>query len=470
MARVQDVASTLVGMEPLDFDDEEQEEKAPRRMEPVRRPRGANEPTFLPEPPRSVEATGLSRSYLELLCLKHLFQAGDLRGADLARRVCLPLTIVDEVMGRLREQQLVDITGSTGMGLGRSSMIFTMTSAGHDFCQHAMERDRYVGPAPVPFTYWVQAVAAQTIRENGLRRSDLEPHFADLTVTGELYDTLGPAMNSGKALFFYGPPGNGKTAICQRMTRCFGGDVFVPHAVLIDDFVIKVFDESVHETITVEGQALDERWVRCRRPMVLVGGELTLAELDLAYSSEVRFYEAPLQMKAACGVLLIDDFGRQRVSPKDLLNRWIVPLESEIDFITLHTGRKLQIPFDLFVVFSTNLDPAQLVDNAFLRRVRYKLAVRQPDKALYEKIFRRECDERGIAWDAGVFDHLVARHYDNRPFNACEPRDLLSQVEDLCAYRGEAPNLTRDIIDAVAHNYFVRFEDPAVTSDTLARL
>lgn len=469
MARIQDVASTLVGMEPLDFDDEQEEDAAPR-LEPVRRPRAAHEPTFLPGAPRTCESTGLSRSYLETLCLKHLFQAGDLRGADLSRRTCLPLAIVDEVMSRLREQQLVDITGSTGMGIGRSSMIFTMTTAGQDVCRHALERDRYIGPAPVPFSYWVQAVAAQTIRGNGLGRADLEPHFADLSVPDELFDTLGPAMNGGRALFFYGPPGNGKTAICQRMTRCFGGDVFIPHAVLVDDFVIKVFDESVHEKVAAEDQTLDERWVRCRRPMVFVGGELTLEELDLAYSPQVRFYEAPLQMKAACGVLLIDDFGRQRVSPRDLLNRWIVPLESEIDFVTLHTGRKIQLPFDLFVVFSTNLDPRQLVDNAFLRRVRYKLAVRQPDRAMFERIFRRECERRGIAFDGAVFAHLLSRHYAARPFNACEPRDLLAQVDDLCAYRGQRPHLTPAIIDAVANNYFVQFEDPAVTSDTLARL
>lgn len=466
------VGDTLVGMQPVDLAGEvEAEERAPR-LQPVRRPREVDEPTFLPGAPRNVEGTGLTRSWLESLCLKHLFQAGDLRGSDLVRRTCLPSVIVEEVMGRLREQQFVDITGTAGSGLGRSAMIFTLTSAGRELCAHALERDRYVGPAPVPFDYWVQAVAAQSIRGNDLQRADLEPHFEDLTVTRELYDTLGPAMNSGKALFFYGPPGNGKTAICQRMTRCFGGDVFVPHALLVDDYVIKVFDASVHHRSAVESAGLDERWVRCRRPMVFVGGELTLAELDLAWSPEVRLYEAPLQVKAACGVLLIDDFGRQRVSPRDLLNRWIVPLESEFDFLTLHTGKKVRIPFDVFVVFSTNLDPRQLVDNAFLRRVRYKLAVSQPDLELFELIFRRECANRGIEFEPRAFVHLVDAHYaaHQRPFNACEPRDLLSQVEDLCAYRGERPRLTPEILDRVARNYFVRFDDPERTSDVLARV
>ncbi len=468
-----DTASTLVGMEPIEHEDQPQaEDEQKRRTQPVRRPRRVDEPTFLPEPPRSVEATGLSRSYLESLLMKHLFQGGDMRGADLIRRTCLSSSVVEDVMDRLHYQKLVDIKGATGAGLGRSAMIFTLTDAGHQTCRHYRERDRYIGPAPVPFDYWVQATNAQTIRGSGLHREDIESHLSDLTLTDEVFDAIGPAMNSGKSLFLYGPPGNGKTAICQRMTRCFGGDVFVPHSVLVDDFVIKVFDESVHQRSKIDGEPTDERWVRCRRPMVFVGGELTLEELDLAYSSDVRFYEAPLQMKACCGVLLIDDFGRQRVSPKDLLNRWIVPLENEIDFLTLHTGKKIQVPFDVFVVFSTNLDPSLLVDNAFLRRVRYKLAMRQPDRSGYETIFRMECDQRGIDYVPGVVEHLIREHYEGsrRPFNACEPRDLLSQVEDLCAYKGVEPFLSNEIIDAVAHNYFVRFGEPGETSDTLARV
>ncbi len=468
-----EITSTLVGMEPIDLeDDQEQDAQGSPRLEPVRRPRQPDEPTFMPDPPRSVEATGLSRSYLESLLMKHLFLGGDMRGADLIRRTCLSSVVVEDVMDRLHYQRLTDIKGAAGAGMGRSGMIFTLTDQGHQQCRHYMDRDRYTGPAPVPFDYWVQAVRAQTIRNNSLRRADIEPHFSDLLLTDEIFDAIGPAMNSGKSLFFYGPPGNGKTAIGQRMTHCFGGDVFVPHAILVDDFVIQVFDQAVHQESEVTGPILDARWVRCKRPMVFVGGDLTLEELDLAYSPDVRFYEAPLQMKACCGVLLIDDFGRQRVSPKDLLNRWIVPLESEIDFLALHTGKKIEMPFDVFVVFSTNLDPSQLVDNAFLRRVRYKLAVRQPDRSNYQAIFKMECGRRGIEYRSEVFEHLLRVHYqgDNRPFNACEPRDLLSQVEDLCAYRDQGPHLTTELIDAVAHTYFVRFGDPDETSDTLARV
>ncbi|MDF1563767.1 MAG: ATPase [Deltaproteobacteria bacterium] len=464
-----DVGSTLIGMEPIDFEEPQPPEQAaergappppPPELKPVMRPRQANEPAFLPAPPRNVQATGLSHSYLEELCLKHLFQAGDLKGSEIARRTHLPSSIIEEIMERLRRQQLVDIRGSGGAGIGRSSMIFTMTEDGHKVCGLSMERDRYVGPAPVPYRYYLQAVAAQTIRGSGLRKEDIEPHFGDLVVPDEVYAAIGPAMNSGKALFFYGEPGNGKTAICQRMTDCFGGDIFIPHALIVDDFVVKVFDETVHKRVEVESEEpLDERWVRCRRPMITVGGELTLEDLELAYSPQVKYYEAPFQLKANCGMLLIDDFGRQKVEPKDLLNRWIVPLESEFDFLTMHTGKKLQVPFDVFVVFSTNLDPAQLVDRAFLRRVRYKLEVTQPDRVLFGRIFEAECKKQGVPLDPAMLEYLVEKHYvaEQRPFNACEPRDLLAQVRDLCAYRGVAPVLTRELLDRVVANYFVRF-------------
>ena len=460
-SNAEDLTSTLVGMEPVDVDDFPEEGTQPE-MAPVLRPRAPDEPGFLPEPPKDLRATGLKDSFLEELCLKHLFQAGDLRGAEIIRRICLPAGIVEAVMEHLRKNHLVDIKGSSGAGLGRSQMIFQMTEAGHKVCRHAMERDRYLGPAPVPFAYYTQAVAAQSIRGYQLRRGDIEPHFGDLVIRDEVYDAIGPAMNSGKALFFHGPPGNGKTAICERMTNCFGGDVFIPHAVLVDDYVVKIFDETIHKLAEESGepQPLDERWARCRRPMVMVGGELTLEDLDLQYSSQVKYYEAPIQLKANCGMLLIDDFGRQKVAPKDLLNRWIVPLESEYDFLTMHTGKKLKVPFDVFVVFSTNLDPSALVDDAFLRRVRYKLEVSRPDASLFTDIFQGECARRGVPCDTKLLDYLVEKHYrpSDRPFNACEPREILAQVQDLCAYRGQEPRMTKEILDRVAANYFVRFK------------
>lgn len=382
-----------------------------------------------------------------------------MRGSEIMFRTALPSAIVEEVLERLRRQLYLEITGSARAGLGRSQMIFRMTQAGHDYCRVAMDRDKYVGPAPVPWKYYLKAVAAQSIRSNRFQKSDLEPHFSDLVLDEAVFDAIGPAMNSGRSLFFHGPPGNGKTSICQRMTNCFGGDVFIPYAVLIDDFVVKVFDENLHKASgNNDDPMLDQRWVRCKRPMVVVGGELLLSDLELSYSEGVKFYEAPIQMKANNGLLLVDDFGRQKVSPKDLLNRWIVPLESEIDFVSMHTGKKLEIPFDVFVVFSTNLDPKDLVDDAFLRRVRYKLEVKRPSEHLFKNIFAHELDKQGIEWDQKMFDYLLAYYKkEKRPFNACEPRDLLSQVSDLCSYLGSPPSLSEELIDKVTANYFVRF-------------
>ena len=465
----EELNSTLVGMTPVHFEDEEQapDARAAADMQPVTRPRKADEPAFLPSAPRSVNETGLSNSYLEELVLKHLFQGGSMPGSEITSRICLSTAIVETVLERLRKMKLIDIKGTSRTGVGRSGMVIAMTQAGHKVCEHSLDRDQYVGPAPVPFSYYCQAVAAQTIRGNHLQRTDIEPHFQDLVLRDDVYDAIGPSMNSGKALFFYGPPGNGKTAICQRMTNCFGGDVFVPHAVIVDDFVIKVFDSTLHKPVD-HGEHLDDRWVRCRRPMVVVGGELTLDDLNLNYSEQVKYYEAPVQMKANCGMLLVDDFGRQTISPKALLNRWIVPLESEIDFLAMHTGKKLEIPFDVFVVFSTNLDPGELVDNAFLRRVRYKLEVSRPDADLYRKIFQAECKKQGVRWDADLMEYLIREHYQKagRPFNCCEPRDLLGQVIDLCVYRGGQALMSQEILDRVAANYFVKFDKKGDTAQT----
>jgi hypothetical protein len=269
-------------------------------------------------------------------------------------------------------------------------------------------------------------------------------------------------MNSGRAIFFYGPPGNGKTAICQGMVNCFEGDIFVPHAVLIDDFVVKIYDVNLHKPVADEPGApsYDRRWVRCRRPLVVVGGELTLEMLDLVYTPEVKYYEAPFQMKASNGMLLIDDFGRQKVSPKDLLNRWIVPLESDVDNLTLHTGKKVQVPFDVFTAFSTNLDPSALVDDAFLRRVRYKLEVLRPDEDQFFEIFEAMCRKRNVPYDPEMVEYLIEKHYrpHNRPFAACQPRDLLDQVIDMARYLGITPQLNPVLLDRAVRSYFVRFD------------
>ncbi|WP_163867114.1 ATPase [Myxococcus eversor] len=431
-------------------------------------PNAGSQERFWPTQPRTLEETGLTATFVEELILKALFFAGEMRGMDLASRIQLPSAVIDDIIEGLRRQKYVDIRGGGASGVGKSTMIYQLTTFVTDMLRQITDRNRYNGPAPVSFQEYIAAVKKQTVRGNRITRARMQDKFGDLVIRDYIYDGIGPAMNSGRAIFFYGPPGNGKTAICQGMVNCFEGDIFIPHAILIDDFVVKVFDANIHKPVEDEaGASYDRRWVRCRRPLVVVGGELTLDMLDLVYSPEVKYYEAPFQMKASNGMLLIDDFGRQKVSPKDLLNRWIVPLESDIDMLTLHTGKKLQVPFDVFAAFSTNLDPSALVDDAFLRRVRYKLEVQRPDEEQFHQIFEIMCRKRGVAYNANAIDYLIDSHYrpTDRPFAACQPRDLLDQVIDMSHYLGQEPKLDPALLDAAVRSYFVRFDK---TSETTA--
>jgi hypothetical protein len=278
-------------------------------------------------------------------------------------------------------------------------------------------------------------------------------------------EQLGPAVNAGKAVFLYGSPGNGKSVIAEGMGRAIGGHMYMPHAIAIDGQIITMFDPINHEALDLEvdptsvitSAPRDRRWVRIRRPVVTVGGELTLDMLDLTFNSLAKFYEAPLQLKANGGVFLVDDFGRQRIRPEDLLNRWIVPLESRVDYLTLHTGKKFQVPFDVLIVFATNLDPKALADEAFLRRIPYKIPVGDPSPENFERIFELNCKQRGLTYNPNIVGYLRREHYEpaNRPFRACHPRDLLDQVVALCRFQGIAPTINRELLDAACQAYFV---------------
>ena len=429
-----------------------------RALEPAAPPPKA----FWPQQPRTIEEAGLNVAMVEELILKAVFYAGEMRGMDLSSRLKLPSAIIDEVIEGLRRQKYLDIRGGGGSGVGKSTVIYQLTSFATELMRQILDRNRYNGPAPIPIQDWTYAVRKQTVRGNRITRARMEDKFGDLSIRDYIFDGIGPAMNSGRAIFFYGPPGNGKTAICQCMVNCFEGEIFIPYAIMIDDFIVRLYDGILHTAVEDEpGSApYDRRWVRIKRPLVVVGGELTLETLDLVYSSEVKYYEAPFQMKAMNGMLLIDDFGRQKVSPVDLLNRWIVPLESDVDNITLHTGKKVQVPFDVFTAFSTNLDPTELVDDAFLRRVRYKLEVQRPDEAQFFEIFESMCRKRNVPYDPEMVEYLIDKHYRpvNRPFAACQPRDLLDQVIDMANYLGIAPQLNPVLLDRAVRSYFVRFD------------
>ncbi len=428
---------------------------------PPSAPAGRIAPRFFPPQPRTLAETGLTQTMIEELILKALFSTGEMRGSEIAQRICLPSVIVDDIIDGLRKQKFLDLKGG-GMGVGKSGLLFTLTTFATDTLRQIHDRNRYNGPAPVRMEDWFEAVKAQSLRGSRITRNRMEDKFGDLIIKDYVYDSLGPALNSGRAIFFYGAPGNGKTAICQSLIRCYEGDIYVPHALLVDDFIIRVFDPILHQQQQEEvgSHAHDNRWVRCARPLVVVGGELTLETLDLIYSPDVKYYEAPFQLKAMNGMLLIDDFGRQKVSPRDLLNRWIVPLENDVDYLTLHTGKKMQVPFDCFTAFSTNLNPAELVDDAFLRRVRYKLEVQAPDEDQFHQIWDLMCTKRNVPYEADVIQWLVDTHFTpmRRPFAACQPRDLLDQLIDIAHYRNQQPRLTVELLDVAVRNYFVKFK------------
>jgi len=416
---------------------------------------------FYPHNPRTLEETGLSVAQLEASILKALFFATEMRGIDLARHLRLPTQIIEPALEQLRRLKYIDIRGGSGQGFGLSTMIYALSALAQEPLKQVFDHDRYDGPAPVPYRDWVAAVRAQSIRGVRVTREMLAQRLDGLIIAEDIFEGLGPAMNSGRAIFFHGPPGNGKTSICRRMASCFSWDIYIPYAVEIDGFVVKIFDEMIHRPVAARDgdPSTDERWIRCRRPLVVVGGELTMDMLDMAYSPETKIYEAPLQMKASNGVLLIDDLGRQRLTPRELLNRWIFPLENDVDYLKLATGKRFAIPFDAFLVFSTNLDPAALVDEAFLRRVRYKLKIDSPSDEIYKEIFRAQCEQRGVPYAEPELDAFIrSLRASGRALAACQPRDLIDQVLDHALYRGERPQLTAEALERASHSYFAQFK------------
>jgi predicted ATPase with chaperone activity len=422
----------------------------------------------MPSAPASHQEAGLTLDLLIQLSLKMLHFAGELTGAELARRLGLNFSVVEPALDVLKTQRQVEIGGGTMMG--RASYRYRITDAGRQRAVLFLESNHYVGIAPVPFDQYKRYMHSfmQTAPRSATRER-VRNAFSHLVISQSVLDQLGPAINAGHSMFVYGPPGNGKTVISQAIRKLLHGEIAIPHAIEVEGSIIRFFDPVNHEPIETRededpaaasldlGERLDHRWVRCKRPMVMVGGELTLEALELSYSASTGFYRAPVQAIANGGVLVIDDFGRQQVAPRDLLNRWIVPLESRVDFLTLQSGQKFELPFMVLVVFATNIKPADLVDEAFLRRIHYKVFAESPTVAEFMKIFENCCRERQLEFDRGMVQHLLKSYYEPRkiPLRGCQPRDLIDQALSLGEYLAVPRQLSRDLLEAACASYFV---------------
>ncbi len=416
------------------------------------------EETFRPSEPATVAETGLPSDLIESLVCKRLAVVGKASGRQLADFICLPFGILEPTFQDLRARQLMVHKGSAPF----NDYVYELTEQGRESARAALASCAYVGPAPVPLMDYVLSAEAQSIRAETPQRDELTAAFDDISIDEDLFESLGPAINSGAGLFLYGEPGNGKSTIAKRITMCFGHRVWIPHAIYEDGQIIKFYDSALHEVDkTGESRLLkdasgDRRWLRIRRPTVVVGGELTMDSLEVRHDPHSNVSEAPIQLKSNCGCLLIDDFGRQRIEPAELLNRWIVPLENRVDYLTLSTGKKIQVPFEQLIIFSTNLEPQDLVDDAFLRRIPYKIHIVDPDESEFRQLFQIYAERHGFEYDAAAVDHLITIHYrrSGRKPRRCHPRDLLSLVRNYCVYNGLPLQIKPDYFDRVVRSYF----------------
>jgi predicted ATPase with chaperone activity len=403
--------------------------------------------------PHQVQRTGVRKGLLEDLALKILYLHGEMSLLELSERTCLSLGVIDEIFQFFRKEQLCEVKR-----MAAGSHVIVASAAGKQRAGELLAMNQYIGPAPVSLADYSMRVSMQSVQQITLKPADVSRAFYQMVMDQDMLTRLGTALVSGTSMFLHGPSGTGKTSIAATIPAVYDDSVWIPHAVVVDNQIVSVFDPGVHhQNMTATNAESDRRWVLCKRPCVLAGGELSAEMLDLQFNPQSRFYTAPLQIKANNGVLILDDFGRQRMRPDELLNRWMTPLDRRVDFLTLPGGRKFEVPFDLFVVFSTNLDPNQLADEAFLRRIPNKIKVGYATREQFLEILRRECQMRLVACDEGVPEHMVEflTKEMKQPLAHCHPRDLINQIFWTARYAGVEPHLTREAVERACRSHFL---------------
>lgn len=413
-------------------------------------------------PPPSLDELDINQGQVVDILLRLTYNEGEVGATRAEEVVKLPYRLIDDLLAWMQQEHLLEVAKAVG-SLGRRGYVYSLTDGGRARAKEAFERTQYVGPAPVPLEKYTKAVLAQAAVEK-LSRAQVQQALTHLILPQNFDRKIGPAVNAGSSLFLYGPPGNGKTTISEAIAHMLGSGepIWMPYAVTVGGAIIQIYDSLIHKFSNEERGGADHRWGLFQRPSVMVGGELTMEHLDLRYEPVAKFYEAPLQMKANCGMFLIDDFGRQQISPTQLLNRWIVPLETRIDFLRLNSGMTFQIPFKQLLVFSTNLDPDDLVDGAFLRRIQIKVGVFGPDEKMFYRIFENQAQALGFATiDRDSFLHFLNEWYrkTGKPLQSVHPRDILKAVKVLCEYANEPLHMTPDLIDEACQGYFVKAKD-----------
>lgn len=406
-----------------------------------------------PPTPEELSETGVHQAFLCDLALKHVAMLPEPTTISVADRLHLPRALTEELLYHLYREKLIEMRLQSAVGATR----YAMLDHGWERVQRLQNQSGYLGPAPVSLDDYAHMMRLQAVPSRSATMETVRGAFKDLVLPDSLLQTLGCVINSRSSLFLTGLAGTGKTAVSERMNGALSGSIWIPYAIEVDNQVIRVYDAHSHRAIKQQDSLIefDHRWIEIERPLIIVGGELTMDNTDLTWSESAKFYEAPFQMKSNGGTCVIDDFGRQRVSPTELLNRWILPLERRVDFLTLHSGKKIEVPFEQLVVFSTNLNEDDLVDEAFLRRMGYRARVEPPTAGAFIEIFKRTATNRGIAINQECLDHVIQKYAaENRIMKGCEPRDLLNKVNDICLFEGRVLQVSPELIDLAWGNYF----------------